>query len=181
MDTKARWRRIQKLVKHEVSINLAKLELIELYDNVGFGSCEYREDVINKSLMQSFEILNRSVPKRLLLDKQFNTWENNPEFYGMQERLEMWFEQVIPAENYDKAYNYSLTKGYITDGKGVTKCFHCQSKEITMRDTYYDERGVIEGVIYCKKCTKDLCSWYYGNIELLDFLDDLIELKGWEK
>lgn len=179
MDTKARWRRIQKLVKHEVSINLAKLELIELYDNVGFGSCEYREDVIDNSLMQSFEILKGSLPKKLLLSDQFKNFDKNPEFYGMQNRLERWYNQVVIAELYTYANYYALTRGYLSICDDIKKCPYCQSNKIAVRDTHYDERGTVEAAIYCGKCNRGLSYWAYGDTDILSFLDKIIELKGW--
>ena len=179
MNKKARWRRIQKLVKHEVSINLDKLELIELYDNVGFGSCDYREDVIIKSLTQSFEILKRAIPKYLLVSAMYNRYHHNPEFYVMQDRLELWFEQVIPAELYADVFILAVDNGYIEKGFGVKKCPYCESTQIIKVPNYYDEFIAIEGVFGCENCARDLCTWEYGDIDLLEFLDKLIELKGW--
>lgn len=179
MLTKSRWRRLQKLVKHEISINLAKLEVIELYVNVGFGSCDYREDVIDESLRQLFELLKGSLPKQLLLSDEFKDFYKNPEIYGMQERLEMWYDQVILAELYTYANYYALTRGYLSIGDDIKKCPYCHSNKIALRDTHYDERGTIEAAIYCGKCNRGLSYWAYGDTDVLSFLDKLIELKGW--
>lgn len=179
MNKKSRWRKIQRLVKHEVSIDIAKLEVLELYHMVGFGSCDYREDVILKSLTQSFEILKRAIPKYLLVSAMYSRYHYNPEFYDMQDRLELWFEQVIPAELYEDAFIYAVDNGYIAKGFGIEKCPYCESKEIIKLNTYYDEFIPIEGVFGCENCARDLCTWEYGDIALLEFLDKLIELKGW--
>lgn len=61
----------------------------------------------------------------------------------------------------------SERNGYIDENGAPLKCIYCDCEELFLADERYggysEPCGLMEYSVFCKKCTKEVGHWAYGN------------------
>lgn len=184
MSNKYRWRRVVKLAKKEITLELSKINshLSDELKSIELGTSNtspYNPTESYLALHDIFVILYIAVPDRVLKSRMFNVWENNREIYDLQEELDLWFVDFIKQAKYKHAEEYALTNQYISDNNDILKCPYCHSKTIKLEQTANNDEDGYEGIISCSTCSNYLSDWYYGNADIDGFLNILIKVRGW--